>query len=696
MADFTAELKQRSDDCADQRGTEAGKVSWELLCSERRKASFAVAELTHELYGGAKNTERKANLVRLLRKDAVFQEPEREYYHFGDRGYLVRRALEKLKRAMELVAEHGLSPMEERLLKHMAGITLIGLHDNVFVPTILGMSTDAQLAEWAPNVLSYAWLGCYAQTEIAHGSNVRGLRTTATWTEEGDSLIVHTPDVSAIKWWPGGMGLVATHAIVYARLIVKDVDHGIHNFLVQIRDVETHRPLPGIELGDIGPKMATNDNDNGFLRFDHVRIPRFNMLMKHTKLDSHGNVSKVAGSEKGSYATMTRVRSGIVVSAGLALSDAVTIAVRFAAVRCQEPGAEVETPIINYISQQYCLVPHLASAYALRFVGMQMFRSFFGNDGESVDSQSDESEPMDMPSLHATSCALKSFCTTVGANGIEECRRACGGYGFHLFSGLPSLYGKYMPLFTAEGNNWLLTQQASRYLLKIAKGADGAARSSDVAHLFPKQRSIILSSRSNAGTIAELIDLDHLHTVFAHAAAFHVQSALDSIEAELAAGATDEEAFRSHLIEHYRISRSHALLITLTAFLRRIRACQQPALATVLTRLCQCFALQFLEAELGDFLLAGFLNLHTSAKIVRPAIKQLLTSLRPDLVALTDAFGQSDWELNSALGRYDGNYIDTLYAWAKADPFNQNAAGLGGPPFPGYSEFLQPLMRSRL
>lgn len=40
----------------------------------------------------------------------------------------------------------------------------------------------------------------------------------------------------------------------------------------------------GITVGDIGPKMSYNTTDNGFLAFDNVRIPRKQMLMKHSKV----------------------------------------------------------------------------------------------------------------------------------------------------------------------------------------------------------------------------------------------------------------------------------------------------------------------------------------------------------------------------------------------------------------------------
>lgn len=50
---------------------------------------------------------------------------------------------------------------------------------------------------------------------------------------------------------------------------------------MHLRDTETYTSLPGIQAGDIGPKFGYNTKDNGYLRFNQVRIPRENMLMKY-------------------------------------------------------------------------------------------------------------------------------------------------------------------------------------------------------------------------------------------------------------------------------------------------------------------------------------------------------------------------------------------------------------------------------
>lgn len=63
-------------------------------------------------------------------------------------------------------------------------------------------------------------IGNYSQTELGHGSNVRGLETEAIFDKEKDQFIIHTPKDSAAKFWPGDLGLIGTHSVVYAQLIV--------------------------------------------------------------------------------------------------------------------------------------------------------------------------------------------------------------------------------------------------------------------------------------------------------------------------------------------------------------------------------------------------------------------------------------------------------------------------------------------
>lgn len=132
---------------------------------------------------------------------------------------------------------------------------------------------------------------CYLQTELGHGTNVASLETTATYIPSSREFEIHSPTLTSTKWWVGALGKTATHGVVQARLILpsgKDV--GPHLFFVQLRSLEDHKALPGITIGDIGPKANGGYSavDNGYARFDRVRIPREHMLSAFASVTPEG------------------------------------------------------------------------------------------------------------------------------------------------------------------------------------------------------------------------------------------------------------------------------------------------------------------------------------------------------------------------------------------------------------------------
>lgn len=158
--------------------------------------------------------------------------------------------------------------------------------------TISLQGDDEQQSWWLGKAMNLEIIGTYAQTEMGHGTMLRKLETTATFDKQRDEFVIHSPTTTAMKWWPGNLGKSANHAVVTATLIIGEKNYGPHNFFVQLRDQETHMPMPGITVGDIGPKMEFGGTDNGFLKFDHLRIPRRHMLMRQSKVSLlHSNIN---------------------------------------------------------------------------------------------------------------------------------------------------------------------------------------------------------------------------------------------------------------------------------------------------------------------------------------------------------------------------------------------------------------------
>ena len=107
-----------------------------------------------------------------------------------------------------------------------------------FEPVLLSQGSPEFLAKYGDLITNKGILGCYLQTELAHGSNVAQLETTATYIPESREFEIHSPTFTSAKWWVGGLGKFATHGVVQAKLMLPGGRHvGMHLFFVQLRSL---------------------------------------------------------------------------------------------------------------------------------------------------------------------------------------------------------------------------------------------------------------------------------------------------------------------------------------------------------------------------------------------------------------------------------------------------------------------------
>ena len=214
--------------------------------------------------------------------------------------------------------------------------------------------------------------GCYAQTELGHGSNVAALETTATLDKTTDEFVINTPTITATKYWPGDLGRFSSHAVVFARLRIGETDYGIHPFMVQLRDVSTWRMLPGVNCGDLGPTIGYQSKDNGWCTFNQVRIPRGDMLMGLCEVNAAGEFSMI-GDARVLYSVLMYMRMFLVYGMGSKFSlRATRIAVRYCSVRRQfssQEGTKEERKVIDYQTTQTVLAKLLASGITMTVTG---------------------------------------------------------------------------------------------------------------------------------------------------------------------------------------------------------------------------------------------------------------------------------------------------------------------------------------
>ncbi|XP_053184699.1 peroxisomal acyl-coenzyme A oxidase 1 isoform X2 [Scomber japonicus] len=657
------------------------------ILRERQNATFDVEKLTHILDGGAEVTKRRREIESMVLSDPDFNEEDPNFLSRSER---YDQAIRKSAQMILKLREYGIADPEEiYCYKSMLlgnHIEAMGLHFVMFLPTLYSQCDPQQSKKWLPVSESFQVIGTYAQTEIGHGTHLRGLETTATYDPATQEFVLNSPTVSSIKWWPGGLGKTSNHAIILAQLYTQGKCHGLHAFITPIRDMTTHKPLPGIVVGDIGPKFGFNEVDNGFLKLENVRIPRENMLMKYAKVEPDGTYLKPP-SAKLTYGTMVFVRSMIVRESARALSKACTIAIRYSSVRHQSemrPG-EPEPQILDYQTQQYKLFPLLAMAYGFTFVGQYMNQTYHRITGDI--NQGDFSG---LPELHALSAGLKAFTTWETNAGIEVCRMSCGGHGYSLSSALPDIYVSFTPTCTYEGENTVMMLQTARYLVKCYRQAkEGQQLSGIVSYLNEAEhRRVQPQPVAARPTVVDINDLTSLVEIYKLRAAILVELAAKSIQQELQRRKSQEDAWNNSAIDLVRASDAHCHYVVVKLFTDKLGEIGDTAIHSVLSTLALLYALQGITRNSGDFLQAGLISVPQVLQIsVR--IKELLSQLRPNAVALVDAFNIHDRRLNSVLGRYDGNVYENMFEWARRSPLNSTEV------HESFHKYLKPL-RSKL
>ncbi|KAJ1324205.1 acyl-CoA oxidase [Microdochium nivale] len=668
--------------------TPSGPQGSELLKQERAKSSLNIDQLATFMFTDDV-LARKQKILAILQADPTFDKSQN---YFRGRTERFEAALARAKALRRLSVKHGWSDDDYVTANDLISEpTPYGLHATMFLKTLEEQATPEQKKRFLEPALNYEIIGCYAQTELGHGSNVRGLETTATWNATDKTFTLHSPHLTASKWWIGSLGKAANHAVVVAQLIIDNKTYGPHPFVVQIRDLKTHEALDNIHVGDIGPKFGYNTMDNGFLLFNHHKIPHISLLGRFSSVDP--NTSKYIRPSNPAlvYGTMTYIRSNIVFQAGSTLARGVTIATRYCAVRRQfqdrdtPKGAPAgENQVLDYTMVQFRILPLLAASYAMHFTGRSMINLYNANqermakhgaasaDKSATSKRSPGPEEINAGSdmladLHAVSCALKSFSSTTAAEGLEVCRRACGGHGYSAFSGIGSWYADYLPTVTWEGDNYMLTQQVARYLLKSARLvlAGKAPDNDGIARTFTN-----FKRRQDIGAAFDVLDSDQdLVDAFGWRVAFLTFEALRHRD-------EDKQSWNSLLVDFWRLSTAYAQYMVVKNFHEALQSREttsslDPETVALMHKLFQLFALTHLAQHASEFFTSGATTVRQIQLARTKRTLALLDEIRPHAVRLVDAWKFPDWQLDSSLGREDGKvYEDLFHRASQVNPLN--------------------------
>ncbi|KAF8142701.1 acyl-CoA dehydrogenase/oxidase [Mycena galopus ATCC 62051] len=663
----------------------------QLMNEARASASFDSRELTNIIYGGAEAVKVReaafARIERVLQTSDLGKLPDT--YGDVDRTGQFLDGLRFGKAMLGEKLKHGNSVFDIITPRyHMCNASPFGVHVVMFIPALKLLASPEQLAYWLPLAESCKIIGTYCQTELGHGSFIRGLETTATFDLQNDEFILHSPTISSTKYWPGGLGYSASHAIVMACLFIGSRNYGVHPFIVQLRSLEDFTPLPGIELGDIGLKAGHNSVDNGFAIFTHVRIPRAHLLARHVQVAPDGTYTANGARAKLVYGTMLFARRALIGNGYFQLAQAATIALRYSVVREQgvlpftpTPDA-AEVPLLTFRAQKQRLLTLMARTFALMFAARDMGAAY------DVLVDRDHFESDSLPGIHVMLAGLKAYATQTVADGVEDARKCCGGHGYLAMSGFPDLVATATVNATLEGENYVMHQQTARYLVKCVE--QGETVDATVAYL-----------RDSAGDILPS-DMDVLNSevqlrFFRHRATRMVKESAQALRtSQTDDGLSPAQAWNTHMMCLIAAARAHTEYSVLRSFVDAVRNLDAGETTAVLKRLCDLFALTSIDGFHGQgFMEDGYLSA-THLRQIWVAIGGLLDALVPDAVALTDAWNFSDASLQSALGCRDGNVYERMMEWTRQVPLNVAASKTRNVFVPGFEEFIRPIIKGKL
>ncbi|SDE13992.1 Acyl-coenzyme A oxidase [Pricia antarctica] len=521
-----------------------------------------------------------------------------------------------------------------------------GVQFGLFGGSIQKLGTKKHHDAYLRDAGTASLLGCFAMTETGHGSNVRGIKTTATYDKDTDNLIIHTPGKNDNKEYIGN-ALDSTMASVFAQLIVNGKNEGVHAILVPVRN-EKHELLPGVTIEDNGYKLGLNGVDNGKIWFNQVSVPRENLLNKYGDISQDGNYHSDIKNPSKRFFTMLGTLVGgriCVARAGLGGAKfALAVAVKHALKRRQfNDSVKIQEDLLmDYPTHQLRLTPLVASAYIYHVTLDKLMATYC-----------DESQT-DKRVIETQVAGLKAIITWYANTTIQECREACGGKGYLLENRIADLKGDVDIFTTFEGDNTVLSLLAAKGVLSDFKSEFNSAGFAAVLKILGIQISDKLTTIDPR--YSNKVDAEHLYNPKFHKHAFDYRTRRLTytlamrIRDYIKQGMPSYQAFlkvQTHLLA---LGKAYSIELAYKTFVEFTEQLTEDKNKALFEKLGTLYALHEIRKDAEWYLEQDYFG-STKSKAIRQRLERLCTELRPHIGVLVDGFGIPEHLMTAPIAR---------------------------------------------
>lgn len=578
---------------------------------------------------------------------------------------LLMQQLEEFTKKINITREHYLENPIHNFILAKSGLNFdmsffikAGVHLALYLDSILNLGTEKHY-HLVDRGCQFKDIGCFGLTELGRGSNVALCGTTAHYIQETREFIINTPDSLSAKWWIGGAAQTSNKSVIFAQLYIGKTNYGLHGFVVDLRDKVTCKPLPGVIVGDCGGKAENDAIDNGFIMFKNYKVPYDALLDKVSQIDNEGKfVSLIMKKEKRFGKMMSCLllgRSACLMSSEANLKNALTIAIRWSAIRKQfGPNPEQEVPILDYLLTRTRLIPHLANLFAttaaceIAFTRYKSMKKIMEIDFERIE----------VTEYHAILSSVKVLTTESAFEGIHQCRKICGGLGYSKFVKLGEYLAKHDINLTWEGDNNILLQQTAGFIIKQSlKGLKGDTIQAASLKCLNLNFELARSNRPSKDllSIDSLLSiLEHIFNLLLHKSLLNLQQNSAKFEAYFNVWNVSQPTLQ-------KLGRIYGVVEIAKHWRSRYESLKQKDLEAfhLVEKLYCLYVIEKILGYQGELLCEGYFT-GVEVKKMEEEHEKLCNELGESAVRIIDAVANEDFMHASCLGYSDGQAYKRL------------------------------------